>query len=85
MMADSASLTWTAHLRTLFQIYALPDPLTMLSTQPWSKEKWKVMCKTAVTRADYWTDSRPHPVVGGILTTLDVVRARIHIKMLSGA
>ena len=44
MMADSASLTWTAHLRILFQIYALPDPLTLLSTQPWSKEKWKVLC-----------------------------------------
>ena len=56
MMADSASLTWTAHLRILFQIYALPDPLTLLSTQPWSKQKWKVLCKTAVTawHEQYW-------------------------------
>ena len=105
MMADSASLTWTAHLRILFQIYALPDPLTLLSTQPWSKEKWKVLCKTAVTawHEQSWRQkasanskltflnvqttgltSRPHPVLRGIMTTHDVVRARIHVKMLSG-
>ena len=49
MMCDSASLTWSAHIRLLFQQYSLPDPLTLLSSQPWSKERWRVLTKTAVT------------------------------------
>ena len=48
-MCDSASLTWSAHIRLLFQQYSLPDPLTLLSSQPWSKERWRVLTKTAVT------------------------------------
>ena len=27
MMTDSSSHTWSAHLRSLFQLYNLPDPL----------------------------------------------------------
>ena len=40
-MADKNSLTWSAHVRILFQLYNLPDPLTLLDTSPWSKECWK--------------------------------------------
>ena len=49
MMADSSSLTWTAHLRILFQLYNLPDPLTLLNSQLWSKERWKVLTRTTIT------------------------------------
>ena len=49
MMCDSASLTWSAHIKLLFQQYRLPDPLTLLSSQPWTKERWRVLNKTAVT------------------------------------
>ena len=49
MMSDSSSLTWSAHVRLLFELYNLPDPLTLLSSQPWPKEKWKMFTNTAVT------------------------------------
>ena len=49
MMSDSSSLTWTAHLRILFQTYSLPDPLTLLSGQLMSKQTWKIVTRTAVT------------------------------------
>ena len=105
MITDSTSLTWAAHLRILFQQYKLPDPLALLSTQLWPKERWKVVVRTAVTahheliwRGKAATNSklsflniqthglagRPHPVLSGILTTQDVIRSRVHIKMLSG-
>ena len=48
MMSDSSSLTWTAHLRLLFQMYSLPDPLNLLSGQIMPKERWKTLTKTAV-------------------------------------
>ena len=38
-MADSNSLTWAAHARILFQLYNLPDPLSLLSTPPWPKDR----------------------------------------------
>lgn len=49
MMCDSASITWSAHIRLLFQQYSLPDPLMLLNGEPWSKERWGVHMKTAVT------------------------------------
>ena len=48
-MADSSSLTWSAHVRLLFQQYNLPDPLVLLSSAPWPKDKWKQHTKVAVT------------------------------------
>ena len=105
MMADSSSLTWTAHIKILFQMYQLPDPLALLNTQPWSKQKWKILTNTAVTvyhekalRQTAANNSklsffnvqttglagRTHPVLTGILTTHDVERSRVHIKMLAG-
>ena len=47
--SDSLSLTWSAHLRLLFQMYSLPDPLTLLSSPLWSKERWKMLIKTEIT------------------------------------
>ena len=41
MMTDNTSLTWAAHIRIGFQIYQLPDPLQLLESAPWSKERWK--------------------------------------------
>ena len=42
------SVTWSAHVRILFRIYNLPDPLTLLCSLPWPKERWKSHTKTAV-------------------------------------
>ena len=49
-MTDSSSLTWTAHVRLLFELYHLPDPLTLLNNQLWTKERWKMVTKSAVTK-----------------------------------
>ena len=40
MMSTSSSVTWTAHLRIICQMYDLPDPLTLMSGHLWAKEKW---------------------------------------------
>ena len=48
MMASDNSVTWSAHVRILFRIYNLPDPLTLLCSLPWPKERWKSHTKTAV-------------------------------------
>ena len=48
MMSDSKSLTWAAHVRIIFQLYRLPDPLTLLSTQLWRKERWNAHIKITV-------------------------------------
>ena len=105
MMSDDSSLTWSAHLRLLFKMYSLPDPLTLLSSQVMPKQRWKMLTKTAVTAFHElkWRlkakansklrffnvqtlglSGRPHPVLSGIVTTRDVQRSRVHIKMLSG-
>ena len=47
-MADSNSLTLSAHVRLLFQLYNLPDPLILLDSSPWPKERWKQHTKAAV-------------------------------------
>ena len=48
-MSEESSLTWSAHVRTIFHLYALPDPLLLLDTLPWSKERWKQHTKAVVT------------------------------------
>ena len=48
MMTSSKSLTWTAHIRILFQQYSLPDPLTLISGSLWPKERWSMTIKTSV-------------------------------------
>ena len=45
-MTDSASVTWTAHLKILFILYNLPDPLVLMSGQLWAKERWKTFTRT---------------------------------------
>ena len=40
-MSRSNSVTWAAHIWTVFLLYSLPDPLHLLDTTPWSKERWK--------------------------------------------
>ena len=47
-MTDSSSLTWSAHVRIIFQLYNLPDPLVLLDSTPWPKERWKIHTKLAV-------------------------------------
>ena len=105
MMTSSSSLTWTAHLRLLFQLYDLPDPLALMSSNPWPKETWKLTTKTAVTvyHERKWRElaagnsklsffnvqtlglsGRPHSVLSNILTTQEVTRSRVHLKMLAG-
>ena len=49
MTSDSSFLTWSAHLRLLFELYRLPDPLTLLNSHLWTKERWKAVAKSAVT------------------------------------
>ena len=48
-MADNSSLTWSVHVRLLCQLYSLPDPLALMSTPPWPKERWKSHTRVAVT------------------------------------
>ena len=47
-MSSSSSLTWAAHVRILFQLYKLPDPLLLLDSPPWPKQRWKDHTKAAV-------------------------------------
>ena len=49
MMASSSSVTWSAHIRIIFQLYGLPDPLLLLDDQPWPKDRWNSHTKTLVT------------------------------------
>ena len=48
MMSDNSSLTWSAHIRIVFQMYQLPDPLQLLHSTPCSKNRWKSHTSTAV-------------------------------------
>ena len=48
-MCEESSLTWTAHVRIILQLYNLPDPLLLLDTLPWSKERWQQHTKAVVT------------------------------------
>ena len=47
-MSDHKSTTWSAHVRLLCLRYSLPDPLQLLSENPWSKAKWKLLVKTKI-------------------------------------
>ena len=48
-MSDSNSVTWSAHLRVIFLLYRLPDPLLLLDSPPWPKVRWKQHTMAAVT------------------------------------
>ena len=48
MMSSDSSVTWTAHVRILFRLYNLPDPLVLLNSSPWSKQRWKNHTEAAV-------------------------------------
>ena len=41
MMSEDTSLTWSAHVKIVFKLYNLPDPLLLLNSTHWSKERWK--------------------------------------------
>ena len=105
MVTGSNSHTWAAHLRVLFQLYLLPDPLTLMSSPLWSKSRWKMMIKSAIishhesslrkaAEGNYkllffnvqtiGLTGRNHPVLSGVTKTQEVVRSRVHIKMLVG-
>ena len=49
MTSNSNSLTWAVHVRLIFQLYQLPDPLLLLHNQLWPKDKWKQHTKTIIT------------------------------------
>ena len=57
-VAGSNSHTWSAHVRAIFKVYSLPDPLNLLSSQPWAKEKWKnhTMIAVASYHEAFWRD-----------------------------
>ena len=48
-LSDNNSLTWSAHVTTIFLVYELPDPLLLLDSPPWTKDRWKEHTKIAVT------------------------------------
>ena len=49
-MADSNSITWSAHLRTLCLKYNLPNLLELLSSGViWEKKSWSTLTTTRVT------------------------------------
>ena len=56
MMSNSKSLTWSAHVRILFKIYGLPDPLRLLRGQAWPKDTWiqTVKAKVAAHHEGIW-------------------------------
>ena len=104
-MTDSKSVTWSAHIKILFSLYNLPDPLLLIQTTAWSKHRWKELTQTRIlahhenilrkqATKNYKLDflniqvvglsGRPHPVLDGVLTTQEVVKSRIHLRMLSG-
>ena len=105
MVTTTSSHTWTAHLRSLFQFYNLPDPLTLLSTPVWPKERWKLVTRAAVIShwEAFWRQKAldntklsfinvqtigltgaHHAVLKAVFSTQEVMRSRVHIKMLSG-
>ena len=43
-MTDNSSVTWSAHVRLISQIYGLPDPLSLIEGELWTKLKWKEYC-----------------------------------------
>ena len=49
MMTDNNSTTWANHVRIIFSIYSLPDPLSLLQQPAWTKSQWKEVTKTAIT------------------------------------
>lgn len=49
MMADLNSVTWANHIRLLCAKYSLPEPLSLLKTDPYSKDEWRDLIKTKVT------------------------------------
>ena len=56
MMSNSKSLTWSAHVRILFKIYGLPDPLRLLRGRAWPKDTWiqTVKAKVAAHHEGIW-------------------------------
>ena len=61
-MSDTSSLTWSAHVRIIFQLYHLPDPLLLLESTPWPKERWKIHTKTKVLsyHESVWREKAKH-------------------------
>ena len=47
-ITDSKSVTWTAHLKILFSLYKLPDPLELMHSTAWSKQRWKELTHTRI-------------------------------------
>ena len=47
-MTENSSLTWAAHVRILCLKYNLPDPLTLLDSPLWPKQRWKTHIQTAI-------------------------------------
>ena len=47
-MTDSTSVTWTAHIKILFSLYRLPDPLDLINSPTWPKQRWKELTHTRV-------------------------------------
>ena len=94
MMADSSSLTQSAHVTLLFQLYKLPDSLVQHNSQSWPKETWKQHTKAAIISHHEatvrQTASRKNkrrktpPCSTWVLTTQYVSTVWPHVKMLAG-
>ena len=48
MMTDTNSTTWANHVRIIFSIYSLPDPLSLLQQHAWTKSQWKEVTNTHI-------------------------------------
>ena len=97
-MCEETSLTWSGHVRILFHLYNLPDPMNLLDTHPWPKERWKQHCKAheaifghRVTHKTKYLNmqatglsGRIYPILAWVMTTQDVEKVRPHVKMLAG-
>ena len=49
MMSDEKSITWSVHLRIIFRMYGLQDPLQLMQAPPPTKVSWSTLVTTNLT------------------------------------
>ena len=90
-MGDDRCMSGTC---SVFTLYCLPDPLSLLSQPAWSKDRWKDYYTTMVRvhhernlREKATTTSKMvkcEPILHNLLTTRQVEQARPQTKLLCG-
>ena len=85
-MSTDSSLTWSVHVRLLTQLYGLPDPLSLMESNLWTKQSWKDLCVTRV-RAQHERNLRSKAARNYKLKYLNVqsigLSGQVHISLHS--